>query len=100
MGYGAAFVHQHYLYNTLPTLSHRQGRVSYQALKRRFDLDDDYLEDLKGELLFAYSQVVAEEGRGLDGRGGRACAHPPICALTSCAAVPGGGTSSAHRPLL
>jgi len=33
----------------------RQGRVSYSALKRRFDLNDDYLNDLKDELLFTYS---------------------------------------------
>jgi hypothetical protein len=31
-------------------LLQRQARVSYRALKRRFDLDDDYLEDLKAEL--------------------------------------------------
>src|SRR5262245_32683112 len=42
----------------------RQGRVSYSALKRRFDLDDDYLNDLKDELLFAHP-VVDEEHRGL-----------------------------------
>src|SRR5215475_9349563 len=42
----------------------RQGRVSYSALKRRFDLDDDYLNDLKDELLFAHP-VVDEENRGL-----------------------------------
>ncbi len=35
------------------TLIQRQGRVSYRALKRRFDLDDAYLEDLKEELLDA-----------------------------------------------
>src|ERR671924_444894 len=45
-------------------LLQRQGRVSYRALKRRFDLDDEYLEDLKEELLFAYP-VVDAEGRGL-----------------------------------
>jgi class 3 adenylate cyclase/tetratricopeptide (TPR) repeat protein len=44
-------------------LLQRQGRVSYRALKRRFDLDDDYIEDLKAEMLFAYP-VVDEEGRG------------------------------------
>ena len=33
------------------TLLKRQGRVSYSALKRRFDLGDDYLKDLKDELL-------------------------------------------------
>jgi class 3 adenylate cyclase/predicted ATPase len=42
----------------------RQGRVSYGAMKRRFDLDDAYLQDLKSEILFAYP-VVDEEGRGL-----------------------------------
>ena len=42
----------------------RQGRVSYGALKRRFDLDDDYLKDLKEELLYVYP-VREDEGRGL-----------------------------------
>jgi hypothetical protein len=28
----------------------REGRVSYRALKREFDLDDEYIEDLKVEL--------------------------------------------------
>jgi hypothetical protein len=42
----------------------RQGRVSYSALKRRFDLDDDYLKDLKDELLFAHP-VLDEDNRGL-----------------------------------
>src|SRR5215475_12885085 len=46
------------------TLLKRQGRVSYSALKRRFDLDDDYLNDLKDELLFAHP-VVDEDNRGL-----------------------------------
>jgi hypothetical protein len=46
------------------TLLKRQGRVSYPALKIRFSLDDDYLETLKEELLFAYP-VVDEDGRGL-----------------------------------
>src|SRR5262245_18565919 len=42
----------------------RQGRVSYSALKRRFDLNDDYLNDLKDELLFAHP-AVDEDNRGL-----------------------------------
>ena len=40
----------------------RQGRVSYSALKRRFDLDDDYLNDLKDELLYV-NPVRDDEGR-------------------------------------
>ena len=43
----------------------RQGRVSYGALKRRFDLDDDYLNDVKDEILFTSPQIVDEGGRGL-----------------------------------
>ena len=42
----------------------RQGRVSYRALKRRFDLNDDYLNDLKDELLYVHP-VRDDEGRGL-----------------------------------
>ena len=32
-------------------LLRRDGRVSYRALKRRFDLDEDSLEDLKAEII-------------------------------------------------
>jgi hypothetical protein len=32
----------------------REKRVSYRALKRRFDLDDEYLEDLKDEIIRHY----------------------------------------------
>ncbi len=42
-------------------LLQRQGRVSYGALKRRFTLDDDYLQDLKDELIDA-QQVALDEG--------------------------------------
>src|SRR5712691_6044877 len=61
-------------------LLQRQGRVSYSALKRRFDLDDDYLNDLKDELLFAHP-VVDEDNRGLvwtgeTARGQEVASHP------------------------
>jgi class 3 adenylate cyclase len=46
-------------------LLRREGRVSYRALKRRFALDDDYLEDLKDELIYAKKMAVDEEGRVL-----------------------------------
>jgi hypothetical protein len=32
-------------------LLQRQGRVSYRALKRRFGLDDDYIEALEAEII-------------------------------------------------
>ena len=40
-------------------------RVSYRALKREFDLDDDYLEDLKEEIIGAKQLAAEEEGRFL-----------------------------------
>ena len=41
------------LVEQVQTLLQRQGRVSYRALKREFDLDDEYIEDLKAELIDA-----------------------------------------------
>src|SRR5215471_14310854 len=40
----------------------QQGRVSYAALKRRFDLDDAYLDDLKTELIDAQRLAQDEAG--------------------------------------
>ena len=40
----------------------RQGRVSYRALKRQFDLDDDDLADLKEALTFSHPRACDEEG--------------------------------------
>jgi hypothetical protein len=42
-----------------------RGRVSYRALKRQFDLDDEVLEDLKEAILFDHPQAKDEDGRGL-----------------------------------
>src|SRR5262249_44278117 len=46
-------------------LLRREGRVSYRALKRRFDLDDDDLEDLKDEIIAAKQLASDEQGRVL-----------------------------------
>jgi class 3 adenylate cyclase len=43
-------------------LLRREGRVSYRAIKRRFDLDDDDLEDLKAEIIQAKKLAVDEDG--------------------------------------
>src|SRR5262247_761275 len=42
-------------------LQHR-GRLTYRALKRQFNLDDDYLEDLKAELIQGQRLAVDEDG--------------------------------------
>lgn len=46
-------------------LLQRDGRVSYRALKRRFNLDDDYLDDLKAEIIKAKKLAVDEDGEVL-----------------------------------
>jgi class 3 adenylate cyclase len=46
------------------TLLKRQGRVSYRALKRRFDLSDEYIEDLKAEILYVHESAVQADDRG------------------------------------
>jgi class 3 adenylate cyclase/predicted ATPase len=40
----------------------REGRTSYRALKRQFALDDDYLEDLKVELIEVKQLAVDQDG--------------------------------------
>lgn len=47
------------------TLLQRTGKITYRALKREFDLDDEALADLKDELLFSDLRVKEESGRGL-----------------------------------
>ena len=46
-------------------LLQREGRVSYRALKRRFDLDDEYIEDLRTEIVDAKHLAVDEDGKVL-----------------------------------
>jgi len=46
-------------------LLQRHQRVTYRALQRQFQLDEDALSDLKDELLFAHPQVRDDTGRGL-----------------------------------
>src|SRR5262249_34588850 len=43
----------------------RESRVSYRALKMRFQLDEDHLEAVKDELIYAKKLAVDEENRVL-----------------------------------
>jgi class 3 adenylate cyclase/predicted ATPase len=43
----------------------RRGRLTYGALKRQFDLDDEFLEDLKEELIYGQKLAADEDGRVL-----------------------------------
>jgi predicted ATPase/class 3 adenylate cyclase len=61
-------------------LLQRQGRVSYGALKRRFGLDDAYLNDLKTELIEAQRLAVDEDGRILVWSGAIGVSSAPLLA--------------------
>jgi class 3 adenylate cyclase/tetratricopeptide (TPR) repeat protein len=61
-------------------LLRQRGRVTYRALKIQFKLDDDQLEALKDELLYAHPQVVDDAGRGLLWTGAPEAVPPPATA--------------------
>jgi TOMM system kinase/cyclase fusion protein len=89
-------------------LVQRQGRVSYRSLKRRFDLDDAYLEDLKEEIIYAKRLAVDEDGRVLVWTGGAdvpSTPTPPVHQLVSPPALqeahlPPGESTPAFSPSL
>jgi hypothetical protein len=43
----------------------REGRITYRALKREFDLDEDFLDDVKAEIIEAKRVAVDENGKVL-----------------------------------
>src|SRR2546428_3714155 len=69
-------------------LLQREKRVSYRALKRRFDLDDDDLEDVKDELIYAKKLAVDEENRVLVWIGDQETSPPPPVSSTSGPTAP------------
>jgi hypothetical protein len=58
----------------------REGRVSYRALRRRFALEEAYLEDLKVELIEAKQLARDENGRILVWAGDTATTAVPTIA--------------------
>src|SRR5262249_25986524 len=58
----------------------RQGRVSYRALKRQFDLDDAYVEDVKLELIEVHRVAVDQDHTMLVWTGGAAAADEAAAA--------------------
>ena len=74
--------------NQAIALLQRQGRVSYRALKRQFDLDEAYVEDLKLELIEVH-QVAADQDNTMLVWVGGAAALPPAAANAACGAAMG-----------
>src|SRR5499427_3055844 len=61
-------------------LQHDQ-RISYRALKRQFSLDDDYLDDLKVELIEVKQVAVDQDGKVLVWTGKAGPASPAVTVL-------------------
>jgi class 3 adenylate cyclase len=74
------------LAQVLEWLQHDQ-RLSYRAVKRQFSLNDDYFEDLKDALLYAYPQV-SDDGRGLVWTGDPGAAPAVLLAQAPLAYTP------------
>src|SRR5215468_3761330 len=70
----------------------RRGRLTYGALKRQFQLDDAYLEDLKAELIEGQRLAVDEDGRVLVWTG-------EVVTARTVSSQPGEAPVQAHAPL-
>jgi class 3 adenylate cyclase len=77
-------------------LLQQRGRVTYRALKREFQLDDDFLEDLKDELIKAQRLAVDEQGEVLVWTGGVDAA--PALDAPAPPSTPRGEPSERHAP--
>jgi class 3 adenylate cyclase len=64
-------------------LLRQRGRVTYNALKRQFGLDEACLQDLKDEIIAAQRVAVDEGGTVLVWTGDVAASPPPAAALVS-----------------
>src|SRR5262245_42134272 len=60
------------------TLLQREQRLSYRVLKLRLQLDDDLLEALKEDLIYAKKLALDEAGRVLVWTGGTSSAPPTV----------------------
>jgi class 3 adenylate cyclase len=69
-------------------LLQQEQRLSYRVLKRRLHLDDDLLEDLKEDLIYAKQLAVDEDGRVLVWVGEVVTPAAPAAALPQTAPPP------------
>jgi class 3 adenylate cyclase len=66
----------------------RRGRLTYSTLKRQFQLDEDALNDLKSELLYAHPEVRDDAGHGLVWTGAPDTAPPAAAPAGTPAPAP------------
>jgi predicted ATPase/class 3 adenylate cyclase len=80
-------------------LLQREQRVAYRVLKRRLQLDDDLLEDLKDDLIYAKKLAVDEDGRVLVWTGEHASASVLASAPGTPALAAAPPTAPEREPL-
>src|SRR6267142_1135157 len=73
-------------------LLRQRGRVTYRALKRQFDLDDEALADLTEELIYGQRLAADEDGRVLVWTG-----DMPIATEPHVSQSPAGQPSPTHE---
>jgi hypothetical protein len=61
-------------------LLQQEKRIAYRVLKRQFQLDDELLEDLKDDLIYAKQLAVDEDGRVLVWAGAPGATAPAAAA--------------------
>ena len=90
------------IYDQVIDLLKQRGRASYRALKRRFEIDDDYLEDVKVELIKAQHLARDEDGEILvwvgEAEGVAIPSSPPIQAEPRSPVQHDQPTQSVHLP--
>jgi class 3 adenylate cyclase len=78
-------------------LLQQEQRVAYRVLKRRLQLDDETLEDLKDDLIYAKKLAVDEDGRVLVWTGGTPSA-PPTASSVPLPATPDVSLAQGEAP--
>ena len=79
-------------------LLRQRGRVTYNALKRQFGLDDACLQDLKDEIIEAQRVAVDEDGRVLVWTGDVAATPPPASEPAAVQVQPPDAGPQAYTP--
>jgi class 3 adenylate cyclase/predicted ATPase len=77
----------------------RRGRVSYRALKRQFNLDDAYLDDLKAEIIEVLRLAVDQDNTMLVWTGSSDTPPTPPSPATSGASQPAPQAEVATAPV-
>ncbi len=76
-----------------------RGRVTYRVLKRQFNLDDEFLEDLKEELIYGQRLAVDEDERVLVWTGEAEAAREPALTPTVSSPSPSATSDQEQAPV-